>query len=135
MDVGDAGFALAEVHDAVVGDGLPGIGGVGERVLGDAVQVAGGNEVFEGLGSFVFILRVLVDGGAQGVEVFLQNRFLGVHHVDVVGGHGNRKKNGDYGNHDDQLNQREAALPVMTHFALSSHLPVLVVGAVECFTG
>ena len=78
MDVVDAGFGLVEGHEGVVLDGHPGVGAFGDGVDGHGFEVAGLDEVVEGLGGLLLVDGVGVDGAAHGVEVFFENGLVGV---------------------------------------------------------
>ncbi len=78
MDVVDAGVGLVEGHDGVLLDGHPGVGAVGHGVDGHDFEVAGLDEVVEGLGGLLLVDGVGVDGLTDDVEVFLENGFVGV---------------------------------------------------------
>ena len=63
--------------------GNPGVGAVGDGILGHDLEVAGLDEVVEGLGGLLLVDGVGVDGGAHGVEVFPEDGLVGV--ADVAG--------------------------------------------------
>ncbi len=108
VDVVDAGFGLVDGGEGVALDGLPGVGAVGEGVDGHGFEVAGPDEVVEGLGGFLFVDGVGVDGGADGVEVFAEDGFAGVADVFGVGGDGEGGEDADDDHDDHEFEEGEA---------------------------
>ena len=83
VDVVDAGLGLVEAHHGVFLDGDPGVVALGDGILGHDFEVAGLDEVVEGLGGLLLVDGVGVDGVAQDVEVFAEDGLFGV--ADVLG--------------------------------------------------
>jgi hypothetical protein len=100
VDVVDAGFGLIEAHEGVGLDGRPGVGAMGEGVDWHEFYVAGLDEVVEGLGGFLLVDGVGVDGSAQGVEIRFKDGLAGVADIGGVGGDGDGGEQAD-DDHDD----------------------------------
>ena len=88
VDVVDAGVCLVDAGEGVVLDGHPGVGAMGEGVDRHGFEVAGLDEVVEGLGGFGFVDGVGVDGLTHGVEILFEDSLFGVADVAGVGGDG-----------------------------------------------
>ena len=75
MHVADARSGLVNaLHHVFLDSLLVGIG-VGERIFRQSAQISGRNDVVQILWGLGLILRVLVNGIPQGVQVFLQHPF------------------------------------------------------------
>ena len=101
----------SRLDQGVVLDGHPGVGALGEGVDGHDFEVAGLDEVVEGLGGFLLVDGVGVDGLAHDVEVFLEDGFLGVADVAGVGGDGDGGEQADDDHDDHEFEQGEALAP------------------------
>ena len=109
MNVGDARLALIEGQHNIFVYNLPGVGRICERILGNSVQVTCRHQIIELLRGLVLVLRVLVDGAAHGIEVFLEDGLFCAPKMLGVDRNGDSYQDSDDRDHDDHLNQREAA--------------------------
>ena len=108
VDVVDAGFGLIEGRQGVLLGGHPGVGAVGKGVGGHDFDVAGLDEVVEGLGGLLFVDGVGVDGLAHDVEVFFKYGLLGSLDVGDVSGDGDGCQETDDDHDDHELEQSKA---------------------------
>ena len=110
VDVVDAGFGLVEAHQGILLGGHPGVGATGEGVSGHYFDVAGLNEVVEGLGGLLLVDGVGVDGLTHDVQVLSKDGLLGSLDVIHVGrdGHGGEETDDDHDDH--QFEEGEALL-------------------------
>ena len=108
MNIVDAGVGLIEGVHGVAGIRHPGSVAFGHGVFGDGLEIAVLDQVVERLRGFLLIHGVGVDGGAQGVQVFLEHRFARMLDGLDVAGHGDHGQNADDGHDDHQLDQRKA---------------------------
>ncbi len=147
MDVVDAGFGLIEAHQGVLLDGKPGVGAAGEWIDGHGFDVAGLNEVVEGLRGLLLVDGVGVNRLAEDVEVFFEGGFLRVADVAGVGGDGNSGEQSDDDHDDHEFEQGKALLCReagacapdwsddyhVEYFVPSSAVPVLLVWTSKTF--
>ena len=108
MDVTDAGVGLVEALEGVGLDGLPGVRSVGEGIDGHDLQIAGLNEVVEGLRGFLLVDGVGVDGAAHGVKIFAEDGFASIANVLDVGGDGDSGEQTDDDHDDHELDEGKA---------------------------
>jgi len=110
VDVGDTGLSLVGGDEGVAFDGDPGVDTVGHGIFGHDLEVARLDEIVKGLGTFLLVDCVGVDGAAHGVEVFAEDRLFGPLDIVGVGRDGNGSEQADDDHDDHQFEQGEALL-------------------------
>ena len=68
VDVTDSRLGLIDGLRHVFLDLLPGGRGIGKRIFGEGMQIAGTDQIAQALRGLVLVLRVLIDGKAQAVQ-------------------------------------------------------------------
>ena len=87
---------------------LPGIGAMGEGIDGHGLEVASLDEVVEGLRGFLLVDGVGVDGGAEGMQILVEDGFAGGADVVGVGGNRDGREDADDEHDNHQLDEGEA---------------------------
>src|SRR5580698_8308529 len=108
VDVVDAGFGLVEAHEGVLLGGNPGVGTGGEGIDGHHFNITRLDEVIEGLGGFLLVDGVGVDGLAEDVKVFFEDGLFGVADVAGIGGYGGGGEQADDDHDNHEFDQGEA---------------------------
>ena len=89
---------------------LPRVGGLRDGILGNLPQVAVADQRVERRGILPLVGVVLIDGVAHAEEIGLQHRLLRASDGVLVLDQPHRRQNRDQRDHDEQLDEREAAI-------------------------
>src|SRR6266545_1991935 len=126
MDVGDSGLSFVVLAglgarvlrvDLFVGE-HPAVALPGHGIDRHLLQIALLDELIEAGGVLPLVTVVLVDDVAQGMEIGLEHRLLGVDRYVLQGRHGDGRQDADDRHDDDQLEEGESLLARCMSFLL-----------------
>src|SRR5258706_41084 len=122
-DLVDPRLGRVDTSQGVFHFDFPALIAAGHLIERNFTQIAFRHQILQRLRSFLLVVSVLVEHRSHGEEVVAKHALPRPQYRLLIDGHGDRHEYPDDRDHDEYLDQREAAAPVTTPSRQFHHGP------------